>query len=257
MMPAPIRKTGLALAAAASLLALGACSGQSASTPAPAADATPPPAAEAKPATILVVGASGMIGSRIALEAASRGHQVIGAARNTEKIPQNANIRAVKLDATDIPAFTELAKDADVIVSAVSPRGGGNPTEEATAIANADIAVAKATGKRLIVVGGAGSLNRPDGTPVVDGLPDRFKPEANAMRAVLDLLKASDVEWTFFSPANSIKPGERTGKFQIGTTTLLSDAEGNSNISAEDYAVAMVNEIEKPEHIRSQMTIAY
>ena len=210
-----------------------------------------------KPTTLLLVGASGMIGSRILAEAAERGHPVIAASRHPEKIASGANIRAVKLDATDWQAFVALAREADVIVTATSPRGGGDPAKEAKAVGDAAIAAARATGKRLIIVGGAGSLMLPDGRPVAETLPPAYRPEALAMRGVLDSLKASDINWTFFSPAFSIAPGKRTSHYRLGTTTLLSDPHGESRISAEDYAQALVNELESPAHLRGQMTIAY
>ncbi len=212
---------------------------------------------EAHPATILLVGASGMIGSRILTEAAGRGHPVIAAARHPERIASGSNIRAVQLDATDVQAFIAAARHADVIVTATSPRGGGDPYQEAKAVGDAAIAAARATGKRLIVVGGAGSLSLPDGRPVAETLPAAYRGEALAMRAVLESLKTSGVDWTFFSPAASIAPGQRTGKYRLGTTTLLSDQNGNSRISAEDYAKALVDELESPAHERAQMTIAY
>lgn len=210
-----------------------------------------------KPPTILLVGASGMIGSRILKEASSRGHYVIAAARHPEKIASGPDIHPVKLDATDAKAFAEEARHADVIVLATSPRGGGDPAAEAKAVADAAIATARATHKRLLVVGGAGSLNFPDGRRVVDTLPQNYRAEALAMRSVLDTLKQSDINWTFFSPPMSISPGTHTGKYRLGTTVLLTDDKGNSRISAEDYADALVNELEKPEHVRSQMTAAY
>jgi putative NADH-flavin reductase len=215
------------------------------------------PKAEHKPPSILLVGASGMIGSRILSEATSRGHYVIAASRHPEKIATGPNIQPVKLDATDEKAFEAEAKHADVIVLATSPRGGGDPLAEAKAVSDAAIAAARATHKRLVVVGGAGSLNYPDGRHVVDTLPTAYRAEALAMRNFLDTLKASDINWTFFSPAFSIAPGTRTGKYRVGTTTLLSDAKGDSRISAEDYADALVNELETPTHVRSQMTVAY
>ena len=215
------------------------------------------PATGRKSMHILLVGASGMIGSRVLAEASSRGHCVIGGTRHPEKITAGANVRPVKLDATDKEALTKLAKDADVIVLATSPRGGGDPAQEAKAVGDAGIAAAKATGKRLFVVGGAGSLNLPDGKLLADTLPAAYRGEALAMRGVLNSLKASDIDWTFFSPAASISPGKKTGKYQLGTSTLLSDAKGDSKISAEDYADALVNELEKPAHRKSQMTIAY
>ena len=215
------------------------------------------PKTEHKPPSILLVGASGMIGSRILSEATSRGHYVIAASRHPEKIAAGPNIQPVKLDATDEKAFEAEAKHADVIVLATSPRGGGDPLAEAKAVSDAAIATARATHKRLVVVGGAGSLNYPDGRRVVDTLPDAYRAEALAMRNFLDTLKASDINWTFFSPAFSIAPGAHTGKYRVGTTTLLADAKGDSRISAEDYADALVNELEKPAHVRAQMTVAY
>jgi putative NADH-flavin reductase len=241
-MPAPSRRA--LLLALATLL----------TTAAPVlAPAQPAP----RSATILLVGASGMIGSRILAEAAARGHRVIAATRHPEKIAAGPQVKAVKLDATDREAFKAQAAQADVIVMATSPRGGGDALAEARAVGDAAIAVARATGKRLIVVGGAGSLNLPNGTPLVDTLPAAYQGEARAMRAVLDSLKASDIDWTFFSPAASIAPGTRTGHYRLGTTVLLSDDKGVSRISAEDYAAALVAEIEMPRHSRAQMTIAY
>jgi uncharacterized protein len=207
---------------------------------------------------ILLVGASGMIGSRVAKEAASRGHCVIGAARNPDKITAGPNVKAAKLDATDVAAFTKLAKKSDVIVLATSPRSTGDPMTEGKALGDSAIATAKASGKRLFVVGGAASLNQPDGTPVMESLPKQFQSgEPLAMRRVLESLEASGIDWTFFSPALQIKPGAKTGKYRLGTSTLLKDDKGDSRISAEDYAHALVNELENPAHRRSQMTIAY
>jgi len=206
---------------------------------------------------ILLVGASGMIGSRVLAEATSRGHQVTAATRHPDKITAGPNVRAVALDATDSKALAALARDADVMVSATSPRGGGDPATEARAVGDAAIAAARQAGRRLFVVGGAGSLNLPDGRPLAETLPDAYRPEALAMRGVLASLQASDIDWTFFSPAAMISPGSKTGAYRLGTTTLLSNDKGESRISAEDFADALVNELEQPAHRRSQMTIAY
>ncbi|HET9267702.1 MAG TPA: NAD(P)H-binding protein [Vicinamibacterales bacterium] len=206
---------------------------------------------------ILLVGASGMIGSRVLAEATARGHQVIGAARRPERVAAGPNVRAIGLDATDSTSLAAQARDADVIVTATSPRGGGDPAQEARAVGDSAIAAARQAGRRLFVVGGAGSLNLPDGRPLAETLPDAYRPEALAMRGVLDSLKASDIDWTFFSPAAMISPGSKTGTYRLGTTTLLANEAGESRISAEDYADALVNELEQPAHRRSQMTIAY
>ena len=213
--------------------------------------------ADHKPPSILLVGASGMIGSRILNEATSRGHYVIAAARHPDKIAADPNTKAIQLDATDEKALTAEARHVDVIVLATSPRGGGDPLKEAKAVSDAAIATARATHKRLVVVGGAGSLNYADGRRVVDSLPAAYQGEALAMRNFLDTLKASDIDWTFFSPPFSIAPGTHTGKYRVGTTIQLADDKGNSRISAEDYADALVNELEKPAHVRGQMTAAY
>ena len=219
------------------------------------ASAQAPQPSKAKSLNILLVGASGMIGSRILAEATSRGHHVTAAARHPEKITAGANVKAVKLDATDKAALTALAKDADVIVT--SPRGGGDPIQEAKAVGDAAIAAAQATGKRLFVVGGAGSLKTADGKSVADTLPAAYRGEALGMRGVLDSLKASDVSWTFFSPAMSIAPGPKTGKYRLGTGTVIANDKGVSRISAEDFAQALVNELENPKYLKSQMTIGY
>jgi uncharacterized protein len=240
----------VATAVFASAAFTGAVSAQTATTP-----STPAPGV--KPVRILLVGASGMIGSRVLAEATSRGHQVTAAARRPDRIAAGPNVKAVKLDATDTAGFARLAKEADVIVTATSPRGGGDPVKEAKAVGDAAIAAAKTSGKRLIVVGGAGSLKFPDGRVVVDTLPAAYRGEALGMRGVLDSLEASETNWTFFSPALSIRPGEKTGKYRLGTTTVIADAKGESRISAEDFAHALVNEIESPKHERSQMTIGY
>lgn len=222
------------------------------------APAQSPPAAKPKPLNILLVGASGMIGSRVLAEASSRGHQVTAAARRPERIAKAPGVSPVKLDATDAAAFTALAKNADVIVLATSPRSGGDPVPEAKAVGDAGIAAAKATGKRLVVVGGAGSLKLPDGKPLMDTLPAAAqRGEPGALRNVLMSLKASDVNWTFFSPALQIRPGEKTGKYRLGSDTLIRDEKGDSRISAEDFADALVNELENPKYERSQMTIGY
>ena len=222
-----------------------------------AASAQAPQPSKAKPMNILLVGASGMIGSRILAEATSRGHHVTAAARHPEKIAAGANVKAVKLDATDEAALTALAKDADVIVTATSPRGGGDPIQEAKAVGDAAIGAAKATGKRLFVVGGAGSLKTAEGKSVADTLPAAYRGEALGMRGVLDSLKASDVSWTFFSPAMSIAPGQKTGKYRLGTSTVIANDKGVSRISAEDFAHALVDELENPKYLKSQMTIGY
>ncbi|MEU4394841.1 NAD(P)H-binding protein [Kribbella sp. NPDC023855] len=200
---------------------------------------------------IAVYGASGMIGSRIAAEAVSRGHEVIGITRSGGEQP--AGVRAVVGSANDVASVKEIASTVDVLVSAIGPsRTGGDPQEFVNAI---DTLVAAADGTRVVVVGGAGSLVA-DGKRLVDspGFPEIYKSEALVVAGVLDTLRATPegVEWTMLSPAQVIQPGERTGTFRLGL-----DEPVGTEISAEDYAIALVDELETPAHRRQRFTIGY
>lgn len=206
---------------------------------------------------IFLLGASGMIGSRVLTEAVSRGHEVIAAARNPDKIAAGKGVTAVKADLSDTATLAKSAASADVIVSAVSPRNGGDPVVEARAIGKAVMAAAKSSGKRLVMVGGAGSLNLPDGSALLPHIPDMYLPEATGFKGIYEALQGSDLDWTFFSPAAMIQPGPRTGTFRLGKDVLISAADGQSSISAEDYAIALVDELENPANRKSIMTIGY
>lgn len=206
---------------------------------------------------ILVLGGSGMIGSRIVSEAANRGHQVVAGSRHPEKIATNDHVSAVQIDANDAQSIASAAKDADVIVMSVSPRSGGDPLQEAKQVSEAAMSAAKSTGKRLFYVGGAGSLLLPDGSPVAETLPDEIKPEALAMRAVRDKLQNSNLNWTVLCPPAMIQPGEKKGNYRLGSKNLMFNEQGESAISAEDFAGAVLNELENPAHLKAQFTIAY
>ena len=217
-----------------------------------------PAFAQPRPATILLVGANGMIGSRILAEAAARGHTVLAASREPDKIAKGPHIEPIKLDAADRDAFIAAARKADVIVMATSTRSAPDAFAEAEKLAANGIAAAKASGKRLVLVGGSSGLTLPDGRPALDVLPANLhKGEPVAKRAILDMLKASDVDWTVVSPALTISPGEHTRTYRLGGDTVLFDAKGVSRISAEDFADALVGELEKPAHRHQQMTVAY
>ena len=200
---------------------------------------------------IAIYGASGMVGSRVAAEAVSRGHEVIGITRSGGEQP--AGVRAVRGSANDAASVKEIAADADVLVSAMGPsRTGGDHQDFLDAI---DMLVANAGGTRLLVVGGAGSLVV-DGKRLVDGpdFPAIYKTESLTVAQALDNLRVTDagVDWTMLSPAQVIQPGERTGTFRLG----LDEPVGHE-ISAEDFAVALVDEIEKPAHPRQRFTLGY
>lgn len=206
---------------------------------------------------VVLYGASGMIGSRILAELVSRGHQVTAVVRTPAKITA-AGIRVLKGDVTETDSVAQTAKGADAAISAYAPPKGEEPTLSAAMYALLDGLTAAGV-KRLIVVGGAGSLEVAPGVALVDapGFPEPWKDIAMAHRDALPILKESDLDWTCLSPAGLIQPGERTGKFRLGGTALLTDETGASRISAEDYAVALVDELENPQHIRRQFTAAY
>jgi putative NADH-flavin reductase len=207
---------------------------------------------------VVLFGASGMIGSRVLQELVSRGHTVIAVARNPEKITEEDGVTAVAADADDPQSVAAVADGADAAVCAISPPHG-NPGALAGVVSSLMDGLARAGVKRLIVVGGAGSLEVATGIQLVDTpeFPAQWLGIARAHREILPLLKASRFDWDYFSPAGMIEPGERTGKFRMGGKEFLTDANGESRISAEDYAVALVDELERPRRMNQQFTIAY
>jgi putative NADH-flavin reductase len=208
---------------------------------------------------IALLGASGNIGKRILSEALSRGHSVTAIVRHPEKITdKHERLVVQKGDVLDQNALTNLIQGFDVLVSAIAP-DTGNLQNFVVAAKNLVTAVKQAGVKRLVVVGGAGSLEVSPGVRLVDtpAIPESWKPMVRSHIDALDVYRDSHIDWTFFSPAGTIEPGERTGIFRLGETRLVTDAKGESRISMEDYAVAMVNEIEKAAHIRKQFTIGY
>jgi len=215
---------------------------------------------------IVLFGASGNIGQRIAKEALRRGHEVAGVVRDPDNAtPPDPRVRLVKGDATDADSVARVVKGADAVVSAISPRPNAKSNLPAPSLSDAArglIAGLAAAGvKRLIVVGGAGSLEVAPGKKLMDqpGFPPAYLGEAIEGRDALDVYRAEggNVEWTFLSPAAEIGPGARTGKFRLGGDNLVADASGKSYITYEDYAVALVDEIEQPKHVRERFTLAY
>lgn len=205
---------------------------------------------------LLVLGSTGMIGSRIVAEARRRGHHVTEATRS-------GGDGRIALDASNTEALSAAAAGHDAIISAISPpRDGGDPAQPLLASGQSIMAAARtADVHRVFIVGGAGSLLLPDRTRVVDQdwFPAEVRPEALAQAELLDLWRdeADDLEWSYLSPAGHIEPGERTDHFTLGLDTVVANSEGNSNISAEDFAVAVINEIEHPTHLRQRFTLGY
>ncbi len=201
---------------------------------------------------IALIGATGFIGSRLLTELTRRGHKITAIVRNPEKVPAGAGISARKGDVFDRDGLSALLAGHDAVISAVH----FSASDAATLLA----AVKQSGVTRYLVVGGAGSLEVAPGVKLFDTkeFPAIYLDEARKGGAFLDLLKAETaLDWTFLSPSALIQPGERTGKFRLGKDQLLVDADGNSAISAEDYAIALVDELEKPAHSRQRFTVGY
>ncbi|GAC1553539.1 MAG: NAD(P)-dependent oxidoreductase [Collimonas sp.] len=200
---------------------------------------------------IAIIGVTGRAGSRIAAEALRRGHSVTGIARSTSQAaPAGVDLR--QGDATQPEQLAALIRGHDAVVSAAQFR-----VLQAAPLLQA---VKSAGVKRLLVVGGAASLAVAPGVILLDSpdFPAEYKVEAVPGKQFLDDLRAeSAVDWTFLSPPAMFAPGERTGKFRLGQDQLLADEKGQSQISMEDYAIALLDEIEQPKHLRQRFTVAY
>ncbi|SFK65779.1 NAD(P)-dependent oxidoreductase [Methylophaga sulfidovorans] len=200
---------------------------------------------------IAVIGASGEVGSRIVKELSDRHHQITAISRHPENIPSLPGVTALKADLYNTDEIVQLLKGHDAVVSAV---------KFVDADAQQIIDVVKQSGvQRYLVVGGAGSLEVQPGLLLIDTpeFPEVFKTEATKGAEFLDeIQKETNLNWTFLSPSALLGPGERTGKFRLGKDTLLTTGSG-SHISYEDYAVALVDEIENPQHPRQRFTVGY
>ncbi|HTX23479.1 MAG TPA: NAD(P)-dependent oxidoreductase [Steroidobacteraceae bacterium] len=201
---------------------------------------------------IALIGATGNVGSKILTEALARGHQVTGIARHIEKLAGRTGLTAKQVDLADEKSLAAAVRGHDAIV--VSVRYQHNDVLHA-------FAAAKAAGvKRVLLIGGAASLEIAPGVRLVDtpNFPPEIKVEAlPAAEALKRIREEKTLEWTFLSPSIMLVPGERTGKFRLGTDQVLKDEKGDSRISQEDLAVALLEEIEKPRHIRKRFTVGY
>ena len=215
-------------------------------------------------ANVLLIGATGFVGSAVLNELVSRGHKVTAVARNVEKVEKSELVDVVKEDVANVDAIAKLAEGKDAIISAYNP-GWTNP-DIATLISEnypKILSAAKKSGvKRLLIVGGAGTLFCAPGLRVVDSgaIPEEIM---GGVRPLGDfylntLMNENDIDWVFFSPAGVFdQQGKKTGNYRLGKDDLIVDAEGNSHISVQDYADAMVNELEKPAHHKERFTIGY
>ena len=214
---------------------------------------------------VVLYAATGRAGRCILDELVSRGHQVTAVARNPDKLPET--VKRVRDDLSSVDRIAEIIAGSGAVVSAYGP-----PRDDARFTLTTDYtdqivevterliaAVREADVPRLIVVGGAGSLEFSPGVTVLKSghWPQPFVPIATSHMKAFAALRASDINWTYFSPPIQIEPGARTGKFRLGGDSLIRDEQGKSRISFEDYAVALVDELEKPAHERARFTIGY
>ena len=208
---------------------------------------------------VALYGATGKSGSRILKELVSRGHQVIAIVRDPSKLTQTGPGVQVKQDDLSDPKKIAAAVDgAEAVISAYAP-----PQNDVRALVGVTQRQVEALGQkpkaRLIVVGGAGGLNVAPGIMLVDSpyFPEPYQPIARAHVEAFNVLRASKIDWTYLAPAAYFEPGERTGKFRLGKDELIANAQQESRISMEDYAVALVDELDKPRHRRQRFSVGY
>jgi putative NADH-flavin reductase len=207
---------------------------------------------------VALYGSTGKAGSRILKELVARGHQVTAIARNPAKLKSVAGVATQQDDLSDVNHTAEAIRGADAVVSAYAPPP--DRTDEIVEVTRRQVEAVKRAGKpRLVVVGGAGGLNVAPGVTLLDSghLPEAYKAIAESHVRALNVLEGSDVDWTYLAPAAYFEPGERTGKFRLGTDELVANEKHESRISMEDYAIALVNELEKPEHKRQRFSVGY
>lgn len=213
---------------------------------------------------IVLIGASGFVGTAILNELLNRGHKVTAIVRDPAKVTaSNPNLKVIQADVTDTDVLIEASKGKDAVISAYNP-GWKNPNIYEETLKNYPLivdSVKKAGVERLLIVGGAGTLFYAPGKMVMDAddVPAKLLPGIKSLGEFYlnTLRKENDIDWIFLSPAANMTPGERTGKFRIGKDDLVVDVNGDSNISVEDYAVAMVDELEQKHHHKERFTIGY
>ncbi|MBD2838568.1 NAD(P)-dependent oxidoreductase [Pseudomonas sp. JM0905a] len=211
---------------------------------------------------IALIGATGFVGSAVLSEALQRGHQVTAIVRHPEKLPRHTSLTAVKGDAYDAAAIAQAVTGHDAVVHAFNPGWGEARIRELFIEGTRAIfaGVKQAGIKRLLVVGGAGSLYVAPNLQLIDtpDFPAEYKEGAEGARQALNLIREEQgLDWSFVSPPALLEPGKRSGRFRIGGDQLLMSGEHPARISVADLAVAIVDELEQPRHIRQRFTVGY
>lgn len=211
---------------------------------------------------LVLFGATGHLGHAILEEALARGHDVTAIVRDSSRIQKHHDkLHVVTGTVEESAIWLAYAKYADAVIASLSARRSGN-FDEVPATAQKLLDTLNGTNvKRLLWVGGAASLEVAPGVKVIDDphFPEAWKPEAQGQARALEVFRASkaDVDWTYISPAKLIEDGERTGKYRVGGEQLLVDDKGVSRITVADYAVALLDRLEKNDALRQRITIAY
>jgi uncharacterized protein len=211
---------------------------------------------------IALLGATGFVGLALLKEALDRGHTVTAIVRYPEKLEKRERLIAKAGDVYDTAALATLIHGSEAVISAFNP-GWKDPNlfdDQVRGTASIISAVKKAGIKRVLWVGGTGGLEVKPGVRVIDSpdVPDWVRPGSLAtIDALEQLRKEPELDWSFLAPSAQLQPGTRTGKFRLGKDQLLVDANGQSRISVQDYAVAMIDELEHPAHIRQRFTVGY
>ncbi|QPF71734.1 NAD(P)-dependent oxidoreductase [Roseateles sp. DAIF2] len=212
---------------------------------------------------VALIGPTGFVGKAVLAELLARGHEVVALARDPAKLEARPGLTVVQADVLQAEAVAQAVRGSDAVVSAYNPGWGVADLYaeflQGTQAIYAGVKAAEV--KRLLVVGGAGSLYAAPGLQIVD-LPDfpaEWKTGALAAREALNLIKQeSSLDWTFLSPAPHLEPGERRGSYRSSLETPVLDAEGQpGRISTADLAVAIVDELEQRQHIRRRFTVGY
>ncbi|EOU2462804.1 NAD(P)-dependent oxidoreductase [Vibrio navarrensis] len=209
---------------------------------------------------VAVLGASGWIGSQIVEEAVTRGHQVIALVRNPSAI-ERQDVEVRQLDVLAEQDFAQALQGVDTVIASIGGRAAGNHDMVERSAAKLLEQLPNAGVKRLLWVGGAGSLEVAPGVQLVTvpDFPAEYKDEALAQSQALQVFRNSDspLNWTFVSPAAEIFPGEKVGQFRVGGDQLLTDTQGHSKISVADFASAMLDELETAKHAKQRISVAY
>lgn len=212
--------------------------------------------------TIAIIGASGFIGSALTQEALSRGLQVRALVSRPERLQPSDQLTVVGVDVLDTAALTQALAGVDLVMSAFSGHAQADVAGYYQQGFASILAAVKAQPQppRLLVVGGAASLQLPDGSMLLHSpdFPAAYRGTAEGAYAALQALRAeNELRWSYLSPAAEIFPGDKTGTFRLGGDQLLTDSQGQSRISTGDYAVALLNEAERPQHPQQRFSVAY